>query len=548
MSSPSTLPQWQALKAHQSTLENTHLSELFSQDSERFQKMSLHFEKLLVDFSKNRMTEDTLPLLIDLAKACQLDTHIEAMFQGKKINATEQRAVLHTALRNPKDISVHIDGQDVIPEVHAVFDKMAIFADKVRDGSWRGHTGKPITDIVNIGIGGSDLGPQMVCEALYPYGHTRLTMHFVSNIDGAQIERVLSKIKAETTLFIIASKTFSTIETLTNALTARAWFLTQGTTEQDIAKHFVAISTQTQAVVEFGIDPDNMFEFWDWVGGRYSVWSAIGLSIMIYIGPTEFRAFLDGAHAMDTHFRTTPFARNIPIVLALIDIWYINFWGATTQLISPYYQPLYRLPAYLQQLVMESNGKQVHRDGTKADLPTSPVVWGEAGNNGQHAYYQFLHQGTAPITPIDFIGTIQNPASPSHHHIINLANMLAQSEALMCGKSDQAIHEELIQSNKNDCEINELLPHKRFLGNHPSNTLLVYQLNPRILGTLIALYEHRVFVAGVIWDINSFDQWGVELGKQLAKTIEADLKKEAEHIHDGSTSALIQYIRTRIGD
>lgn len=548
MSSPTTRPQWQALKDHQSTLENTHLSELFSQDSERFQKMSLQFEELLVDFSKNRMTEDTLPLLIDLAKACQLHTHIEAMFQGEKINTTEQRAVLHTALRTPIGKSVYIDGKDVIPEVHAVFNKMAIFSDKVRNGSWVGYTGKPITDIVNIGIGGSDLGPQMVCEALYPYGHSRLTMHFVSNIDGAQIERVLSNINGETTLFIIASKTFSTIETLTNALTARAWFLTQGTTEQDIAKHFVAISTQTEVVVKFGIDPDNMFEFWDWVGGRYSVWSAIGLSIMIYIGPTEFRAFLDGAHAMDTHFRTTPFAQNIPVILALIDIWYINFWGTTTQLISPYYQPLYRLPAYLQQLVMESNGKQVHRDGTKVDLITSPVVWGEAGNNGQHAYYQFLHQGTAPLTPIDFIGTIQNPASPSHHHIINLANMLAQSEALMCGKSDQTIEEELKEGGKNHFEINELLPHKRFLGNHPSNTLLVYQLNPKILGTLIALYEHRVFVAGVIWDINSFDQWGVELGKQLAKTIETDLKKETKHIHDGSTSALIQYIRTRIGD
>ena len=545
MPSPTTLPQWQALKTHQSTLKDLRIDELFTQDTQRFNKMSLSFEGLLFDYSKNRMTENTLSLLVDLANACNLQTKIESLFAGEKINRTEQRAVLHTALRNQKDSPVYVDGHNVMPEIYAVLERMETFTDQVREGVWTGYTDKPITDIVNIGIGGSDLGPQMVCGALPSYGHERLTMHFVSNIDGAQINRILNRINVETTLFIIASKTFSTEETLTNALTAREWFLKQGSSEQDIAKHFVAVSTNQKAIIEFGIDPNNRFEFWDWVGGRYSVWSAIGLPIMLYIGKTAFRDFLDGAHRMDQHFRSTPLLQNIPVILGLISVWYINFWGAQTQLISPYSEALYRFPAYLQQLEMESNGKTVQEDGTLVDYATAPVVWGEPGNNGQHAYYQFLHQGTQ-LTPIDFIGTVHNPTSPLSHHIKNLANMLAQSEALMRGRSDEETLATLIKETKEEARIKHLLPHKRFVGNHPSNTLLVYQLNPTTLGTLIALYEHKVFVESAIWGINAFDQWGVELGKVLAKTIESDLQTSEIEPHDGSTGGLIAYIQQHL--
>jgi glucose-6-phosphate isomerase len=535
-------PQWQALKAHQASLANVHMKDLFAADPERFQKMSIKMDALLVDFSKNRITDDTLPLLAELAHAADLSSKIEAMFHGDKINTTENRAVLHTALRGPRDVPVYVDGHNVMPDIYTVLNKMAQFTDKVREGMWKGYTGKPITDIVNIGIGGSDLGPQMVCEALYQEGHPRLSMHFVSNVDGAHITRTLSQLNAQTTLFIIASKTFSTTETLTNAFTARSWFLQQGALLQHIGQHFVAVSTNKQAVTEFGIDPVNMFEFWDWVGGRYSLWSAVGLPIMLYIGQANFRALLDGAHAMDTHFRSAPFLQNIPVVLALLNIWYINFWGCKTQLISPYNQSLYRFPAYLQQLEMESNGKQVHHNGEPVQLDTGPVIWGEPGNNGQHAYYQFLHQGTQ-LTPVDFIGAITDKTSPFNHQMINLANMLAQAEALMRGKTDEEIKTALAHQGKTAEEIAALLPHKRFSGNRPSNTLTVYQLNPTILGTLIALYEHKVFVQGTIWQINSFDQWGVELGKALAKTIEADLTADTISLHDGSTSALIQHIR-----
>lgn len=545
MPSPTSLPEWQALKAHQTTLATVHMKDLFAQDNQRFQKMSLSFDTLLFDYSKNRMTAETLPLLLNLANACDLKTKIEAMFAGDKINTTEQRAVLHTALRNQSDTPIYVDGHDVMPHIDAVLNKMGNFSDQIREGIWTGYTHKPITDIVNIGIGGSDLGPQMVCEALPSFGHPRLTMHFVSNIDGSQITEILNRVNRETTLFIIASKTFTTEETLTNAFTARAWFLAEDAKEQDIAKHFVAVSTNQQAVIAFGINPDNMFEFWDWVGGRYSVWSAVGLSIMVYIGKAGFHAFLDGAHSMDQHFRSAPFSHNIPVVLALISIWYINFWGTQTQLISPYSQNLYRFPAYLQQLEMESNGKNVHHDGSSISCPTSPVIWGEPGSNGQHAYYQFLHQGTQ-LTPIDFIGVIQNPSSPLSHQIKNLANMLAQAEALMCGRSDNDTITALKEAFDDEAAIQSLLPHKRFLGNHPSNTLLVYQLNPTILGTLIALYEHKVFVESTIWGINAFDQWGVELGKVLAKTIEKDLKGDEIQSHDNSTTGLIQHIRQHL--
>lgn len=542
MASLTRSSQWQALQAHRQALTGIHMLDLFNTDPARFQKMSLRVDDLLLDYSKNRMTDETMPLLIELAHAAGLREKIEAMFCGEKINTTEDRAVLHTALRSPRDVPVYVDGHNVIPDIYAQLDKMGAFTDSVRTGQWLGYTGKPITDIVNIGIGGSDLGPQMVCEALAQYGHPRLRMHFVSNIDGTQITRTITRLKAETTLFIIASKSFSTIETLTNAHTARTWFLAQGAQYADIARHFVAVSTNKNAVRDFGIDPANMFEFWDWTGGRYSLWSAIGLSIMLYIGTTEFRALLDGAHAMDIHFRTAPYQQNLPVVLALLGIWYINFWDAHTQLISPYNHGLYRFPAYLQQLEMESNGKRVQNDGEKVETRTSPVIWGEPGNNGQHAYYQFLHQGTQ-LTPVDFIAAVDNPESPANHQITNLANMLAQAEALMRGKPDAGIIRELQAQGKTPEEIQALLPHKQFPGNHPSNTLLVYKLNPATLGKIIALYEHKVFVQGIIWHINSFDQWGVELGKQLARTVETDLTGNRISEHDGSTSALILHIR-----
>jgi glucose-6-phosphate isomerase len=545
MSSLFSSAAWHALTAHQASLAKVHMKDLFAADPQRFQKMSLQMGDLLVDFSKNRIAEATLPLLAELAQAADLSSKIEAMFSGEKINTTENRAVLHTALRAPRDIPVYVDGQDVMPDVYAVLDKMAQFTDKVREGTWTGYTGQAITDIVNIGIGGSDLGPQMVCDALYQEGHPRLSMHFISNVDGAHITRTLSQLNAASTLFIIASKTFSTTETLTNALTARSWFLQQGALTQHISQHFVAVSTNTQAAVEFGIDPANIFKMWDWVGGRYSLWSAVGLPIMLYIGQANFRALLDGAHTMDTHFRSTPFLKNIPVVLALLSIWYINFWQCKTHLISPYIQRLSRFPAYLQQLEMESNGKQVHLNGEPVACQTAPVIWGEPGNNGQHAYYQFLHQGTQ-LTPVDFIGTLTDQTSPFNHQMINLANMLAQAEALMGGKTDEEIIRALAQQGNTTAEIAALLPHKRFEGNRPSNTLTVYQLNPTILGTLIALYEHKVFVQGAIWQINSFDQWGVELGKALAKTIETDLTGDTMSLHDGSTSALIQYIRKHL--
>jgi glucose-6-phosphate isomerase len=451
--------------------------------------------------------------------------------------------VLHTALRNLDENPIIVDGEDVMPKVNAVKEQIGEFSDKVRSGEWMGYTGKPITDIVNIGIGGSDLGPLMVCQSLKEYGHARLTMHFVSTVDGDQIVSTLKKLNPETTLFIIASKTFTTQETITNARTARAWFVNASGDEKHIAKHFVAVSTNSKAVAEFGIDTRNMFEFWDWVGGRYSLWSAIGLPIAIYLGKHNYQDLLHGAYTMDQHFRGKPLEQNVPVIMAMLGIWYGNFFGANTHLVSPYNQCMSRFPAYLQQLDMESNGKTVDLDGQRVDYATGPVVWGDAGINGQHAYYQMLHQGTQ-IVPIDFIATIEHPDIPEPHSTILMANFFAQTEAFMRGKNEAEVRAELEKSGITGQDQDDLVPHKIFQGNRPTNTIMMQRLTPRRLGALIALYEHKIFVQGTVWNINSYDQWGVELGKQLAKLIEADLRTPGlTSSHDASTNGLINYFK-----
>lgn len=534
------------LKAHYKTISKKHLRELFAEDPKRFNKFSIRLGDILLDYSKNRINGRTRLYLTQLAEECQLGDAIEQMFTGQKINATEGRAVLHTALRNRSNKPVLVDGQDVMPEINEVLDKMKDFSSKIRSGEWKGYTGKRITDIVNIGIGGSDLGPVMVTEALKSYGKQGLNVHFVSNVDGTHIAETLKNLKPETTLFLIASKTFTTQETMTNAHTARQWLLDEADDSEHVKKHFVALSTNEEQVKEFGIDPVNMFVFWDWVGGRYSLWSAIGLSIACYIGYQNFEQFLAGAHDMDNHFRYTKFERNMPVILGLLGIWYNNFFNAQTEAILPYDQYLHRFAAYFQQGDMESNGKSTARDGRPVDYQTGPIIWGEPGTNGQHAFYQLIHQGTK-LVPSDFIAPAisQNPIGD--HHKMLLSNFFAQTEALMNGKTADEAEAELEAAGKTKAEIDFLTPFKVFEGNRPTNSILVKKITPRVLGSLIAMYEHKIFVQGVIWNIFSFDQWGVELGKQLANQIYPELQNDWPiEGHDSSTAALInQYKRWR---
>ncbi len=540
---PTTTSAWKKLEEYFTTFNEKHLKDLFKNDDKRFENYSLKFEDILLDYSKNRVDEKVLNLLFELAGACGLRQAIDSMFSGEKINATEDRAVLHVALRNRANSRITVDDKDVMPEINAVLEQMKTFSEKVISGEWKGYTGKAITDVVNIGIGGSDLGPLMVTEALKPY-KTHLNLHFVSNVDGTHIAETLKKVKPETTLFIVASKTFTTQETMTNANSARNWFLAVANDKSKIKNHFVAVSTNRQAVAEFGIDTKNMFRFWNWVGGRYSLWSAIGLSIVLGIGFDNYVELLEGAHAMDNHFRRAEFDKNIPVILALIGIWYNNFFGAETEAILPYDQYMHRFAAYFQQGNMESNGKYVDRNGTPVDYQTGPVIWGEPGTNGQHAFYQLIHQGTKLI-PCDFIAPAITHNQLSDHHQKLLANFFAQTEAMMLGKTDEQVVAELKQSGKNEKEIAALLPFKVFKGNIPTNSILVKKITPRTLGTLIAIYEHKIFVQGVIWNIYSFDQWGVELGKQLAKAILPELENDNQvEGHDSSTNGLINAFKS----
>ncbi|MBK7474736.1 MAG: glucose-6-phosphate isomerase [Haliscomenobacter sp.] len=536
---PTQTASWKNLEAHFTAIHPLHLRDLFQNEPDRFQRFSLQFEDILVDFSKNRISEETLDFLFDLARECGLPAAIESMFSGEPINETENRSVLHTALRNLNGNPVHTDGGNVMPSVRAVLDQMERFSKRVLSGDWQGFTGKPMEHIVNIGIGGSDLGPVMVTEALKPYWQPGIQCHFVSNVDGTHIAEILRKVNPETTLFLIASKTFTTQETMTNAYSARQWFLQAAIDPSHVSKHFVALSTNAKAVREFGIDTENMFEFWDWVGGRYSLTSAIGLSIACTIGFPRFKELLEGFHAMDQHFRYTPLEKNIPAVLALIGIWYNNFFGAETEAILPYDQYLHRFAAYFQQGNMESNGKSVDRNGVPVTYQTGPVVWGEPGTNGQHAFYQLIHQGTKLI-PCDFIAPAISHNAIGDHHEKLLSNFFAQTEALMMGKTIEQVEAELRKEGKTEAQINKLLPYKVFEGNRPTNSILIKQITPRSLGALIALYEHKIFAQGVIWNIYSFDQWGVELGKQLASKILPELQTAAPvENHDASTNGLI---------
>jgi glucose-6-phosphate isomerase len=549
MTSLTNLPAYEALRAHRRALDGFSIVRALESDPARVAKMTLRLGDLLVDTSKTLATPETLGLLVALAEARGLPSAIASMFSGEKINLTEKRAVLHVALRNRSDRAIVVDGADVMPGVRAVLAKMRAFVDRVQSGAWKGATGEGITDVVNIGIGGSDLGPLMVCEALEPYWHARITPHFVSNVDGTHLGRTLEGLRPESTLFVVASKTFTTEETLANARSARGW-LKAALGEDAVAKHFVAVSTNAKEVSAFGIDVANMFEFWDWVGGRYSLWSAIGLSIALAVGMDRFEELLAGAHAMDEHFRTAPLAENVPAILALLGVWHAHFWGAHSHAVLPYDQSLHRFAAWLQQGDMESNGKGVTRGGEAiTGYETGPIVWGEPGTNGQHAFYQLLHQGTR-LVPVDFLAParthypLEGFAGIDHHAIL-LANVIAQGEALARGKSRSEVEAELKKSGADEAEVARLAPHKVFLGNRPSTTILFDVLDPRTLGMLVALYEHRIFVQGVIFDVNSFDQWGVELGKQLAKTVLAELKDGESKPHDASTAALIAEIRAR---
>lgn len=537
---PTKTKAWKRLKEHYRSAKGLSLKELFERDKDRFSKFSLYFEDMLVDYSKNLITKETMKLLFELARQCRLGDAIEAMFNGERINETEDRAVLHVALRNRSNRPIYVDGKDVMPEVNEVLEQMRVFSDSVISGVWRGYTNRQITDIVNIGIGGSDLGPVMVTEALRPLWKPHIRPHFVSNVDGTHIAETLKRLNPETTLFMIASKTFTTQETMTNAHTARQWFLSHAKDEGHIKRHFVAISTNSKEVERFGIDTANMFRFWDWVGGRYSLWSAIGLSIACSIGFENFVELLEGAHAMDIHFRETPFESNIPVILALIGIWYVNFFGAETEAILPYDQYMHRFPAYFQQGNMESNGKQTDRSGKKVTYQTGPIIWGEPGTNGQHAFYQLIHQGTRLI-PCDFIAPAISYNPVGKHHDILLSNFFAQTEALMRGKTAQEVKEELSKAGYSKEQIKRLLPYRVFEGNRPTNSILIKKLTPRALGSLIAMYEHKIFVQGVIWNIFSFDQWGVELGKQLANRILPELDTADDvSSHDSSTNGLIK--------
>jgi glucose-6-phosphate isomerase len=532
------LPAWQALESHFEKMREVLLRRLFADDAERAGRFTVEAAGLYFDYSKHRVTEETMALLVRLAEECGLRERIDAMFRGERINVTENRPVLHVALRAPRGAEITVDGVNVVPQVHQVLDQMAAFAERIRSGEWKGFVGKPIRNIVNIGIGGSDLGPVMAYEALRHYSARELTFRFVSNVDATDFAEATHDLDAAETLFIISSKTFTTLETMTNAHTAREWFLKAVPEEEAIAKHFVAVSTNAEEVAKFGIDTANMFEFWDWVGGRYSMDSAIGLSTMIAVGAENFRQMLDGFHEMDEHFHKMPFERNLPVLMGLLVVWYNNFFGAETVAVLPYDQYLKRFPAYLQQLAMESNGKRVRLDGVPVDYETSPVFWGEPGTNGQHSFYQLIHQGTKLI-PSDFIGFCQSLNPLGIHHDILIANLCAQSEALAFGKTAEEVKAEGVKD--------ELVPHRTFTGNRPSTTILLERLTPAALGKLIALYEHSVFTQGAIWQIDSFDQWGVELGKALAKRIlpELESEDEPELRHDGSTNALIRYYRRR---
>ncbi len=538
------LKEWRDLEAHSKEMSDVHMRELFETDPKRYDNFSLKFDNILFDFSKNIINEDTIELLMKLAHSCNLKDKIEAMFKGAKINTTENRAVLHTALRSFSDKPIKVDDWDVMPKVKAVRRQMQMFCDSVHDGQYLGFSGRRFTDIVNIGIGGSDLGPRMVCKALTPYSRAGVKVHFVSNIDGTDITETLSHLNAETTLFIVASKTFTTQETLTNANTAKDWFLNQkGVSSKDVAKHFVALSTNEAKCKEFGIDPKHMFGFWDWVGGRYSLWSAIGLSIALYIGYDNFEELLRGAYEADIHFRNAEFHLNIPIIMALLGIWYSNFFGAESYAVIPYEQYLEKLPEFLQQLDMESNGKTIQKDGEVVEHLTGQIVWGTAGTNSQHSFFQLIHQGTRLIL-VDFIGGCQSHNPTGDHHQKLMSNFFAQTEALMKGKTVEEAFEELQAEGKSLKEIEALLPHKIFAGNKPTNTFLYDKLTPGVLGSLLAFYEHKVFVQGVIWDINSYDQWGVELGKQLAKAILPELDSAVKTDgHDSSTNNLINYFK-----
>ncbi len=537
------LPIWPTLNAHRDQLAGVHMRELFGADSERFARFSRQFDGLLVDFSKQRISAETFELLLELARQTAVPEAIEAMFGGAELNHTEHRPVLHVALRNRSNRPIPVDGRDIMPEVNRVLELMRLFAEKLRSGAWTGYTGRPIRTVVNIGIGGSDLGPRLVCQALRPFADPMLTMHFMSSVDGAHVRQILSQCDPETTLFVVASKTFTTQETMTNAATARDWLLAALGQEAAIAKHFVAVSTNRRAVQAFGIDPGNMFGFWDWVGGRYSLWSAIGLPIAIYLGHERFGELLAGAHAMDEHFRTAPLADNLPVILALLGVWNGNLLDTESHVVLVYDDYLRSLPVYLQQLDMESNGKSVDRSGAPVDCATGPVVWGGSGNNGQHAFYQLLHQGTRRFA-VDFLAPVRSADPLGDHHAILLANCLAQSEALMQGKTEAEARAELEGEGLSGESLEALLPHMIFPGNRVSTTLLYRELNPRTLGLLLALYEHKVFVQGTIWHINSFDQWGVELGKQLARTILPELQgRHPVGSHDASTAALIKHCR-----
>ncbi len=534
-------PPWQALERHARDVRPVQMRDLFAADPQRFERFSLRFEDFLVDFSKNRITGETLRLLFALARSIRVEEWRDRMFNGERINVTENRAVFHVALRNRSDRPMMVDGADVMPSVNRVLEQMRRFSGELRSGAWKGYTGESITDVVNIGIGGSDLGPFMVTEALRPYSSPSLRVHFVSNVDGTHIAETLGSLRPATTLFVIASKTFTTLETMTNGRTAREWLLAAAGEPGAIARHFVALSTNSAEVRAFGIDTRNMFEFWDWVGGRYSLWSAIGLTIALAIGMDRFEELLAGAHAMDEHFRTAPLEQNIPAVLALLGIWYTNFFGAETCAILPYDQSLHRFPAYLQQGDMESNGKSVTRSGARVDYSTGPIVWGEPGTNGQHAFYQLIHQGTKLI-PADFLAPAESHHPLGRHHSLLLSNFFAQTEALMRGKDESEARRELQAAGVAGDALERLLPHKIFDGNRPTNSILFRRLTPRALGTLIALYEHKIFVQGIIWDVNSFDQWGVELGKQLAGKIIPELETPINvGSHDSSTNGLINH-------
>ncbi len=543
-------PAWVALLEHYERVKNVHMVELFEEDPERFKKYSIQFNDMLLDYSKNRVTDETMTLLLSLARQAGVEEWRDKMFSGEKINNTEGRAVLHTALRNRTGEPIFVDDENVMPQVEAELEKMRTFSEKVRSGQWIGYAGLPITNIVNIGIGGSDLGPNMVCRALEPYSHKSLRVHFVSNVDGSHISQMLGYLRPETTLFIIASKTFTTQETLTNANTAKKWFLEGAgrATEGDIAKHFVAVSTNEKEVEKFGIDPVNMFRFWDWVGGRYSLWSAVGLASIIYVGMDNFIEMLEGAHEMDKHFQEQPLEQNIPVILAMLGIWYGNFFHAESSAVLPYDHNLRMLPAYLEQADMESNGKSVDREGRQATYSTGKIIWGAEGINGQHAFYQLLHQGTRLI-PTDFIASIQSHGNHKDHCDILASNFLAQTEALMTGRTMETTREQLKEADIELHKAEKRLPHMIFSGNQPSNSIVIKKLTPRALGSLLAMYEHKIFVQGIVWNLNSYDQWGVELGKKLAKNILEELVEgEDLYEHDSSTLGLLDWFRKHSAD